>query len=136
MRRNNLPLRRKTSIAQRDPEKRIAKLVSYVIQIRRMQKANNYQDAQIIAMDETPVWSDLVSQTTVDACGKKTITMKTTGHKKSRVSVCLAARADGTKLKPMIVFKGAVRERKFLSQKFKGQAVIASSPNGWMETLT
>ena len=36
-----------------------------------MQKANNYQDAQIIAMDDTPVWSDMVSQTTVDACGKK-----------------------------------------------------------------
>ena len=99
-----------------------------------MQKVNNYQDAQISAMDETPVWSDMVSQTTVDACGKKTITMKTKGHKKSRVSVCLAARADGTKLKPMIVFKGAARETKVLSQEFKGQAVIASSPNGWMDT--
>ena len=30
--------------------------------------------------------------------------MKTTGHEKSWVSVCLAARADGTKLKP---FDGA-----------------------------
>ena len=134
MRCNNLTLRRKTSIARKDPEKLIAKLVSYVIQIRRMQKANNYQDAQIIVMDETPVWSDIVSQTTVDACGKKTITMKTTGHEKSRVSVCLAARADGTKLKPMIIFKGAVRETKVLSQEFKGQAVIASAPNGWMDT--
>ena len=77
---NNLSLRRKTSIAQKDPEKLITKLVSYVIQIRRIQKLNNYQDAQIIAMDETPVWSDMVSETTGDACGKKTITMKTTGH--------------------------------------------------------
>ena len=132
--RNNLSLRRKPSIAQKDPEKLIAKLVSYVIQVRRMQKANNYQDAQIIAMDETPVWSDMVSQATVDACGKKTSTMKTTGHEKSRMSVCLAARADGTKLKPMIVFKGAVRETKVLSQEVKGQAVIASSPNDWIDT--
>ena len=134
MHRNNLSLRRKTSIAQKGTEKLIAKLVSHVIQIRRMQKANNYQDAQIFAMDETPVWSDTVSQTTVDACGKKTITMKTTGHEKSRVSVCLAARADGKKLKLMIAFKGAVRETKILSLEFKGQAVIASSPNGWMDT--
>ena len=87
IRRNNLSLRRKTSVAQKDSEKLIAKLVSYVIQIRRMQKANNYQDTQIIAMAET----------TVDACGKKMITMKTTGPKKSRVFLCLAARADGTK---------------------------------------
>ena len=80
-------------------------------------------------MDETPVWSDMVSQTTVDECGKKTITMKSTGHEKSCVSVCLAAKADGTKLIPMIVFKGAVRETKVLSEEFKGKAVIASSPN-------
>ena len=78
--------------------------MSYVIQIRRMQKVSNYQDAQIITMDETFVWNDMVSQTTVDACGKKTITMKTTRHVKSRVPVWLAARADGTKLKSMIVF--------------------------------
>ena len=60
--------------------------------------------------------------------------MKTTGHEKSRVSVCLAARVDGTKLKTIIIFKGAVRETKVLSQEFKGQAVIASSPSGWMDT--
>ena len=58
--------------------------------------------------------------------------MKTTGHEKSRVSVCLTAKADGTKLKPMIVFKGAVRECKVLCQEFRNQAVIASSPHGWM----
>ena len=44
MHRNNLSLRRKTTVAPKDPEKLIAKLVSYIIQIRRMQKANNYQD--------------------------------------------------------------------------------------------
>ena len=35
MRHNNLSLRRKTSIAQKHPEKRIVKLVSYVIQIAK-----------------------------------------------------------------------------------------------------
>ena len=38
-------------------------------------------------MDETPVWSDMVTQTTVDRVGKRTITMKTTGHEKCRVSL-------------------------------------------------
>ena len=99
-----------------------------------MQKANNYEDTQIVAMDETPLWNDMVSQATVDACGKKTIAMKPTGHEKSCVSVCLTARVDWTILKPMIVFKGAVREAKVLSQEFKSKAVIASSPNGWMDT--
>ena len=61
-------------------------------------------------MDETPAWCDMVSETTIGAVGKKTITLKMTSHEKARVSVCLAAKADGTKLKPMVVFKGAKRE--------------------------
>ena len=56
--------------------------------------------------------------------------MKSTVHEKSRVLVCFAAKADGTLLKPMIVFKGEVRECKVLHQDFQTQAVIASYPNG------
>ena len=52
------------------------------------------------------------------------------GHEKSRTLVCLAAKADGTKLKPMIVFEVAVIECKVLCQEFRTQAVTASSPNG------
>ena len=125
MRRNHLSLRRKTSIAQKDPDRLVAKVVSYVLQVRRMQAQNGYSPYNIIALDETPVWSDMVSETTVDKTGKKTMTLKTTGHEKSRVSVCcLAAKADGTKLKPMIVFKGAKREVAALHQEFKSQAYI------------
>ena len=50
------------------------------------------------------------------------------------MSVCLAAKADGTKLKPMIVFKGAKCEVAALHQEFKSQAYIASSTNAWMNT--
>ena len=134
MKRNGLSLRRKTSIAQQDPERMIAKLVSYVIQVRRLQKKHEYSLSDIIAMDETPVWCDMVSETTIDATGKKTITLKTTGHEKARVSVCLAAKADGTKLKPMVVFKGAKRESAALNEEFKRRAVVATSVNGWMDT--
>ena len=134
MRRNGLSLRRKTSVAQKDPDRLIGKLVSYVLQVRRLSEKNNYAPSQIIAMDETPVWSDMVSETTIDSIGKKTITMKTTGHEKSRVSVCLAARADGTKLKPMVVFKGAKRETTAMNKEFRRHAVVASSANAWMNT--
>lgn len=85
-------------------------------------------------MDETPVWCDVVSETTVDASGKNTVTLKTTGHEKSRVSVVLAAKADGTKLKPMVVFKGGKREVAALNQEFKGRAVVATSTNAWMNS--
>ena len=134
MKRNGLSLRRKTSVAQQDPERLVAKVVSYIIQVRRLQEKQSYAPSHIIAMDETPVWCDMVSETTIDATGKKTITLKTTGHEKSRVSVCLAAKADGTKLKPMVVFKGAKREVAALNQEFKRRAVVATSANAWMNT--
>lgn len=132
--RNGLSLRRKTFVAQQDPERMIAKVVSYVIQVRWLQKKHKYSHSNINAMDETPVWCDMVAETTIDAVGKKSITLKTTGHEKPRVSVCLAAKADGTKLKPMVVFKGAKRESAALNEEFKRRAVVATSVNGWMDT--
>ena len=92
-----------------------------------------FKASDIIAMDETPIWADMVSDTTVDITGKKTVTVKTTGPEKSRVSVCLAAKADGTKLPPFIVFKSANREVAAMDKEFKGYH-IASSPNAWMNT--
>ena len=92
MRCNYLSLRRKTSIAQKDLDRLVSKVVSYVLQVRHMKAQNGYSPCNIIAMDETPVWKDMVSETTVDTTGKKTITLITTGHEKSRMSVYLATK--------------------------------------------
>lgn len=132
--RNGLSLRRKTFVAQQDPERMMAKVVSYVIQVRWLQKKHKYSHSNINAMDETPVWCDMVAETTIDAVGKKSITLKTTGHEKPRVSVCLAAKVDGTKLKHMVIFKGAKRESAALNEEFKRRAVVVTSVNGWMNT--
>ncbi|PFX24015.1 Proto-oncogene tyrosine-protein kinase receptor Ret [Stylophora pistillata] len=102
IKRNGLSLRRKTSVPQQDPDRILAKLVSCVIQVRRLQEKHKYKPSDIGAMDETPVWCDMLSETAVDATGKKSITLKSTGYEKARVSVCPAAKADGTKLKPMV----------------------------------
>ena len=63
--------------------------------------------------------------------------MKSTGHDKARVSVCLSGKADGSKCKPFILFKGAKLESKSLHEEFKRKCFVASSANGWMnEELT
>ena len=82
----------------------------------------------------------MVSATTVNAKGAKTNSMKSTGPEKVHVTVCLTAAADGRKLKPMIVFKGAKRESILLNQEFKSRSFIVSSallslPGEWMKTL-
>ena len=137
MRRNGLSLRRKTTTAQQEPHRAIDKMISYLLHVRRLSRQHNYQSSCIVAMDETPVWDDMVSATTVDNVGAASIDLKTTGHEKVMVTVCLSARADGTKLKPYIVFRGAKREVKRLNEDFKHKCVIATSSNAWMnEELT
>ena len=137
MGRNGLSVRRRTTESQKDPERLIDKLIAYILQVRRQRNRLSYSHSDIIAMDETAVWQDMLSSTTVDNVGEKSIRLKTTGHEKSKVSVCLAAKADGTKLKPFIVFPGAKRETKQLNEEFKNKCFVASSVNGWMnEDLT
>ena len=132
MRRHGLSLRRKTTVAQKDPEQLVDKLGAYVLQARILSKRFGYQPCNIIAMDETAVWADMTSETTVESKGARTVCLKTTGHEKVKVSVCLAAKADGSKMKPMIVFGGGKREVKKLNEEFRSKCVIASSGNAWM----
>ena len=43
----------------------------------------------------------MISEATIDTSRKKYITLRTTSYEKTRVSVCLAKKADGTQLKPV-----------------------------------
>lgn len=56
MKRNGSSLRYKTSVAQQDPERLVAKVILYIIQVRHLQKKQSYAPLNITAMDETPVW--------------------------------------------------------------------------------
>ena len=44
----------------------------------------------------------------------------------------LTAKANGTKLKPHIVFQGANSEATALVEEVKNRCVVVSSSNGWM----
>ena len=64
--------------------------------------------------------------------GARHVPILTTGHEKSRITVCLAAMADGRKLQPL-VFKG-----KRMPQELKKVTGvhIALTHNGWMQVNT
>ena len=89
----------------------------------------NFNPLQIYAMDKTPAWQDMVGTTTITKQGCKDVVLKSTGHEKARVSVCLTGRADGQKMKPFIVFKGAKRDILKLNEEFRGKCIT-----GWMNT--
>ena len=94
-----------------------------------MRRKQNYELINIGNMDETPVWFDMPSARTVSEKGEKIILVKTTGNEKYRFTVVLACMADGTRLKPMIVFK-----RKTIPKViFPAGLVIHAHPKGWMD---
>ena len=49
------------------------------------------------------------------------------------VRVCLAAKADGTKLKPLVVFRAVKRESNSLYEEFESCCVVESSGNAWIK---
>ena len=85
MQRHGFSLRQKTTTAQKDPSYLNDRIAAYVMHVRRIQKQFNFHDANIIVMDETSVWNDMVSNTTVEKTVSKEIPMKSTGHNKVRV---------------------------------------------------
>ena len=90
MRRHGFSLRRNTTTAQKDSSYLKDRLVSFVMHARRLQRQYNFAPHNIIAMDETAVWNDMVFETTLEASNVKDVPMKSTGHEKVCVSVALA----------------------------------------------
>ena len=54
---------------------------------QRMRSKSFYSHSEIIAMDETAVWQEMLSSTTVDNVGEKSIRLRTTGHEKSSLGM-------------------------------------------------
>ena len=139
MDRHGLTLRKRTSLAQRDPGNLIDRVISFILNVWRKFHEKEYAKENVIAIDETPIWLDMPSSTTVNEAGASNVTIRSTEHEKDRVTVCLAAKANGQKLKPFIVFRGGKRDVKRMNEdrRLSGKCIIRSSANGWMnESLT
>ena len=104
---------------------------SYVMHVRRLQKQFSFHNSDIIAMDETPLWNDMVSNTTVEVTGSKEVAMKSTGHDKVRVTVCLAGKVDGSKCKSLYRIQRSQKRKQALHEEFKRTCSVALRQ--WMD---
>ncbi len=127
--RHSIILRHRTTVSQKLPAAVVPKLESFFCYVHSLMIKKAFQDSQVGAMDETPVWLNMTADTTVDFVGTRSIPLKSTGHEKVRVTVVLGAKANGSKLPPFIVFKGKRKEKEL--DKITGM-VCAMSDNGWM----
>ncbi|KAJ4446805.1 hypothetical protein ANN_13503 [Periplaneta americana] len=80
--------------------------------------------------DETPVFWDMPSNMTVDNKGAKSISLRTTGNEKQRITVMLAVTADGGKLPPYVILKRKTMPKQNLPKGL----VIRCQEKGWMTT--
>lgn len=103
-------------------EEQLVAFQRYVIKLRQ---EHNYLLGQIGNADQTPVYFDMPSRTTVTAKGAKDVRLLTTGNEHTRFTVMLCCTADGCKLPPYIVFrrktipKSEVFPRKLSSAQMK-----------------
>ena len=131
MKQNNLSMQIRTAKALKDHFHHTTKLVKYVIHVPRLPMKTTFSPDCIIAMNEIAVWSDKVGNVTIDTTETKNVPLKSTGNKKVKVSICLTTKADGTKLKSLILFQCAKHEATPLNEQLN-LYVVASSSNSWM----
>jgi hypothetical protein len=65
-----------------------------------------FNPEMIFNMDETPVYIDMLSSTTISFKGEKNVEANGTGNGKTRFSVVLGISASGKMLKSLIILKG------------------------------
>ena len=98
----------------------------YVIDLR---KEYDFSLGDIANMDETPMFFDMVGNRTVDVKGKNTVSVKTTGSDKAHFTTILACLADGTKLKPAVVFKRKTMPK----EKLPSNISVYVQEKGWVD---
>jgi hypothetical protein len=106
MRRKGLALCRRTTLAEKLPTDYIEKLIAYQRHIINLRQKHDYLLGQMGNAGETPVFFDMLTNTTVDTKGSKSVLVKITGHEKLRITVMLLVLADGRKLTPFVILKG------------------------------
>ena len=107
-----------THKAQDDPKKKEDAATSFLLSTRNLLEQPNRSKAFIINMDQTPYDPKDSEKRTLAKKGSKTVHGKNAKTSIGRISALLAVCADGTKLPPLLVYKG--KPGGSVEREFKG----------------
>ncbi|KAG2788569.1 hypothetical protein PC129_g21287 [Phytophthora cactorum] len=110
MARYRLSLRCTTNLTVLDDEELTDRAVNYLSFLTPKKPHMNL--SRTVLMDETALYFEDPKRQTVDVNGARHVELKSTGFASMRVTVVLAASAIGKKLTPLVIWKGATKERK------------------------
>ena len=103
MKRYGITLRRTTTVCQRPPADYEDKLVQFVFYVGHLLDTENYDKSMIFGCDETAVWIDPPSSTTLAHRGAKDVPVSSLGHSKIKITFMLTGKANGSFL-PTLCF--------------------------------
>ena len=124
-----MALRQRTHIAQKlskEVENKVQFFQKFTTDLR---KGHEFDLGLIGNMDETLMFFDMPGNHTVDFKGTMTVSVKTSGGEKSHFTVVLSCLADGTKLKPAVVFKRKTMPK----EKLPSGIQVYVQEKGWVD---
>uniref|UniRef100_A0A8C5P864 HTH CENPB-type domain-containing protein n=1 Tax=Leptobrachium leishanense TaxID=445787 RepID=A0A8C5P864_9ANUR len=131
MNRFGLCLRQRTKISQKLPKDLDEKVMSFHSFIIKQRRIHNYDLGDIGNMDETPMTFDLPSNKTVYLYSYSVLKKwYRCIPKKNHFTVVLSCLANGTKLRPVIIFKRKTLPKKV---KFPPRITVRTHDKGWMD---
>lgn len=129
MKRENLSIRRRTTVCQKMPEDYAEQIAEYQSYVKALHKTNKYEVSQIGNADETPIFFDMPRNYTVNVKGEKQVIIKTTGNEKKRITVMLCVTADGGKLPPYVILNRKTIPKK---ENFCSDVIVRAQVKGWI----
>lgn len=134
---NCLVPRRGTHQAQEQPQVAIDEALEWLLETRPVVSAPNVDRKYILNMDQTPLNFSLQDGSTLNLAGERTVTVRGTGGGRDRTTVCLGVAADGSKLKPMMIFKGnptgTIARRELPENPNRDDIALVCQPNAYQD---
>lgn len=135
---NGIVLRSTTHTSQEDPWKKKEEATCFLNSTRPLLLQSNRMQKYIINMDQTPYNPKDTAGKTLHKRGDKTVASKTMKTSVDRITCCLSVCADGTKLPPLLVYKGKPGGliQKELNQKdsnYPKDIVYTVQENAWTD---
>lgn len=134
--RHQLVFRQQTSKPQMAPEDEKMSSEFFIKLFDMMRYRYGINDAScILNMDETSLTYDNPRKTTLESKGAKDIAIKTNGHEGCTVTGVFAVCANGEKLPPFIIMKGASKNHKVPSKiQIPAKMTVVAQKRAWNDT--
>ena len=134
---NCLVLRRSTHVAQTHPDALVETATEWLLRVKPILNHPTINKHYVLNMDQTAVTFTMSPKRTLDLEGKQSIIIQNTTCSTNRFTVSLTIAADGSKLKPFFIFKGApngrIVTREFSVHPYRNDVTLNCQKNAWQD---